>query len=122
MIPAQLNINQATKEYLECYVEKKTERENIKRTKNQDLEKENEGALDVEKQEPAAVEGTTKDSNDSEDKENQNHQDFGGAIDEDREADKDALEKITSMIVNWSAQISDSIFLHLFYKYRVHNL
>lgn len=100
MIYAQLKINQATREYLERYVQKKTEQEKLRATENQAPEKENEGAPGVEKRElqKPAVEGRSEESDDSGDKENQEHQKFGIVTDEDREADKDALEKITSKI------------------------
>ncbi|XP_020264460.1 RNA-binding protein 25 isoform X2 [Asparagus officinalis] len=95
-----LKINQATREYLERYVQKKTEQEKLKATENQAPEKENEGAPGVEKQElqKPAVEGRSEEPDDSGDKENQEHQTFGIVTDEDREADKDASEKITSKI------------------------
>lgn len=95
-----LNINQATREYLERYVEKKTEREKNKETESQATDKEREGAPGAEKQEPpkSAAEETKKESGESGDKENQENHKFGIVTDEDRDADKDALEKITSMI------------------------
>ncbi|KAJ4974056.1 hypothetical protein NE237_007230 [Protea cynaroides] len=91
-----LNVNQATREYLERYVEKKTEREK----KPKETEKEEESQPGSEKNEPESTseKGSNKDESDSADKENQDNSTFGIVTDEDREADRDALEKLTSMI------------------------
>ncbi|XXG55326.1 hypothetical protein AAC387_Pa03g3023 [Persea americana] len=96
-----LNVNQATREYLERYVEKKTEREKkLKEDGTEGDEKEGESAPGVEKHEPPKPsEEDTKKEDDSLDKENQDATlKFGIVTDEDREADKDALEKLTSMM------------------------
>ncbi|OVA18547.1 RNA recognition motif domain [Macleaya cordata] len=96
-----LNVNQATREYLERYVEKKTEREKLKETETEGTEKEEESAPGVEKKEPSkpTLEDSKKDANGSVDTENQDTaQNFGIVTDEDREADRDALEKLTNMI------------------------
>ncbi|XP_073001183.1 RNA-binding motif protein 25 isoform X1 [Typha latifolia] len=95
-----LNINQATKDYLEKYIEKKTEREKLKGAETEAGDKENENGSVIEKESPKPViVETKKDPEDSDDKEKQeNAQKFGIVTDEDREADRDALEKITSMI------------------------
>lgn len=96
-----LNVNQATREYLERYVEKKTEREKkLKEDGTEGEEKEGEGAPGVEKHEPPkpSVEDAKKE--DDSEKENQDAaQKFGIVTDEDREADRDSLEKLTNMIV-----------------------
>lgn len=96
-----LKITDATRQYLELYVEKKTEREKLKETEAGTAEKDGESAAGAEKQEPPklAAEEKEKDAEDSMDKENQeNTQNFGIVTDEDREADRDALEKLTNMI------------------------
>ncbi|XP_020114093.1 uncharacterized protein LOC109728152 [Ananas comosus] len=97
-----LNINQATREYLEKYVEKKTEREKEKMKENEsgggDKESESISGSRKELLKPATEEAK-KDSEDSSDKENQeDSQKFGVVTDEDREADRDAVEKISDMI------------------------
>ncbi|XP_073118036.1 RNA-binding motif protein 25 isoform X2 [Elaeis guineensis] len=96
-----LKVDQATREYLELYVEKKTEQEKLKETEAGAADKESESTAGVEKQEPPepAVEEKGKDSEDSRDKENEeNIQKFGIVTDEDHQADRDALEKLTDMI------------------------
>ncbi|MCL7042784.1 hypothetical protein MKW94_010017 [Papaver nudicaule] len=91
-----LNVNQKTREYLERYVEKKTEREKLKET-----ETEEETAPGVEKKEPSkpTLEDPKKDVNDSADNEKQDTtQNFGVVTDEDREADRDVMDKLKNMI------------------------
>ncbi|XP_043703844.1 RNA-binding protein 25-like isoform X2 [Telopea speciosissima] len=88
-----LNVNQATREYLERYVEKKTEREK----KPNETGNEEESQPGSEKSEPQST-SEKKDESDSADKENQDSSTFGIVTDEDQEADGDALEKLTSMI------------------------
>lgn len=97
----QVNVNQATKEYLERYVEKKTE--NSKKVKETDAAaaaKGGEGAVGDEKNDDLttpATEEPNKEDNDSGNKENDNSN-FGIVTDEDRDADREALTKLTSMI------------------------
>ncbi|RRT49524.1 hypothetical protein B296_00052348 [Ensete ventricosum] len=94
-----LNINQATREYLERYVEKK--REKIKEAETGGPAKESNIKDGSETQVPTkpVEEGTKKDSEDSGDKENQDSsKKFGIVTDEDREADRETLEKLTNMI------------------------
>ncbi|MQM07482.1 hypothetical protein Taro_040322, partial [Colocasia esculenta] len=96
-----LNVNQATREYLERYVDKKTEREKLNESEAKASEKENGSTSAMEKQEPtlSAVDNSEENGGESGDKERQdNAQTFGIVNDEDRDADKDALEKLTSMI------------------------
>ncbi|WOK92057.1 RNA-binding protein 25 isoform X2 [Canna indica] len=96
-----VNIKQATREYLERYVEMKIEREKLKETDSGGPAKENATKEGSEKQEPRkpVEEEAKKDSEDSGDKDDQErYKTFGIVTDEDREADKDALEKITQMI------------------------
>ncbi|KAL4361008.1 hypothetical protein GQ457_04G007260 [Hibiscus cannabinus] len=94
-----INVNQATKDYLEKYVEKKTE--NAKKP-NEALpagSDEGENAAFNEKNEPSTVEDSKKNS-DSGNKE-KNIVDIansGIVTDEDREADQDASEKLVGMI------------------------
>ncbi|XP_034682825.1 RNA-binding protein 25 isoform X1 [Vitis riparia] len=96
-----LNVNQATREYLERYVEKKTE--NSKKPQESDIEgseKEQESVPGVEQKEilKPSVEDSKKDGNELVNKENQDNASFGIVTDEDREADREALEKLTSMM------------------------
>ncbi|KAG1364082.1 RNA-binding protein 25-like [Cocos nucifera] len=96
-----LKVDQATRGYLELYVEKKTVREKLKETEAGAADKESESAGGVEKQEPPkpVAEEKGKDSEDSRAKENQeNIRKFGIVTDEDHQADRDALEKLTNMI------------------------
>ncbi|EEF36991.1 conserved hypothetical protein [Ricinus communis] len=92
-----LNVNQATREYLERYVEKKTENlKNLKENQAPGAAKEDGTA---EKSEPPKIIG--EDSNKDGDKVNKENNDpanFGIVTDEDKEGDKEALEKLTSMI------------------------
>lgn len=109
-----LNINQATREYLERYVEKKTEREKEKLKETEDAfvevnegipsEKENsqklvvnEAKRDTDEAKRDTVEAK-RDTDDTGEKGNQDIHKFGIVSDEDQETDKDALEKITNMI------------------------
>ncbi|KAJ4961660.1 hypothetical protein NE237_021570 [Protea cynaroides] len=98
-----LNVNQATREYLERYVEKKTERE--KKPKETEIEtedtekvEESEPGSDKNEAQKTSEEYSKKGEGNSADKENQDNSTFGIVTDEDREADRDALEKLTSMI------------------------
>ncbi|XP_020578893.1 RNA-binding protein 25 isoform X2 [Phalaenopsis equestris] len=95
-----LNINQATREYLERYVEKKTEREKEKLKETDDASVEGNEGMSSENEEPLkpAIDEEKRDTEDSGEKENQDIHKFGIVSDEDREADKDALEKVTNMI------------------------
>lgn len=98
-----LNVNQATREYLERFVEKKSEREKqIKEAELQDADKEEETAPGVEKKQPPrppVIGVLKKDSNDSVDQGNQDGgKKFGIVNDADREADEEALNKLTSML------------------------
>lgn len=97
-----LNVNQATREYLERFVEKKSEREKqIKEAELQDADKEEETAPGVEKIEPPkppAIGVLSKDNNDSLDQGNQDGKKFGIVNDADRQADEEALTKLTNML------------------------
>ncbi|XP_042446774.1 RNA-binding protein 25-like isoform X3 [Zingiber officinale] len=94
-----LNINQATREYLERYVENKAETEKQEVAQTGDPANERDSKESTEKQGQSAnpmEEGTKKDS---EDKENQvGNKSFGLVTDEDREFDAVALEKLTGML------------------------
>lgn len=101
LIHLQLNVNQATREYLERYVEKKTENsKKLKETEAEGAKKEEESAPGPDKNEPLkpSMEDLKKDENDSGNKENQDTANFGIVTDEDREADQEALDKLTSMM------------------------
>ncbi|KAK1296695.1 hypothetical protein QJS10_CPB15g00918 [Acorus calamus] len=96
-----LNVTQATREYLERYVEKKKEREKLKDAEAEGTLKETDNATAVEKEEATktASADSKKDEYSAGDKENQDAaQKLGIITDDDREADKDALEKLTNMI------------------------
>ncbi|XP_021842906.1 RNA-binding motif protein 25 isoform X2 [Spinacia oleracea] len=101
-----LNVDQATRDYLERYVKKK--KDNLikpSETGAEEATKEGEGAPGVDKvegngkEEPAktVVEEPKKDVNETENKENDTAS-FGLVTDEDRSVDREALEKLTSMI------------------------
>ncbi|XP_059316530.1 RNA-binding motif protein 25 isoform X2 [Lycium ferocissimum] len=103
-----LNVNQATRDYLERYVEKKAESsKNPKESETEGAEKEEESASGGEKKENATTsidppESTTeeskKDSGNKGNKENLDAANFGVVTDEDRQSDKEALEKLKDMI------------------------
>ncbi|PKA67285.1 hypothetical protein AXF42_Ash004778 [Apostasia shenzhenica] len=87
-----LNINQATKEYLVRYVEKKTEREKERQKEAEVAVIEgNEGA-------PSGIEEAQNDEGVTGEKGKEDMQKFGIVTDEDREVDKNALERITNMV------------------------
>lgn len=96
----QLNINQATREYLERYVEKKSEREKEKLKETEDASVEGNEVIFSEKEAPSkpVIDEAKRDTEDSVEKGSQDIHKFGIVSGEDREADKDALEKITNMI------------------------
>lgn len=102
MIKWQLNINQATREYLDRYIEKKTESEKLKGPELEIATEENKSAAAVENKEPPnpkPIEETKEDLDTSRDKETQEStQKFGIITDEDHDADREILEKVTSMI------------------------
>lgn len=97
-----LNFNEATKEYLKRYVEKK--RESSKKSEAivtegvQEAEKDEASASGTEKD--AAPKSTEEESKDDKDKtkETEDIAKFGLVTDEDREADRVALEKLNGMI------------------------
>ncbi|XP_030511479.2 RNA-binding protein 25 isoform X2 [Rhodamnia argentea] len=97
-----LNVNQATREYLERYVEKK--RENAKKQNESEAaaiaEKEGDGASSAEKNESLEPSGDDSKNghSDSGKKESHDNAPFGIVTDEDREADKEASQKLTSML------------------------
>ncbi|XP_020695281.1 RNA-binding protein 25 isoform X1 [Dendrobium catenatum] len=95
-----LNINQATREYLERYVEMKIEREKEKLNETEDASVEGNEGIPSEKKEPPkqVIDEAKKQTEDSGEKGNQDIHQFGIVSDEDREADKDALVKVTNMI------------------------
>ncbi|GLT50338.1 hypothetical protein SLA2020_238290 [Shorea laevis] len=95
-----INVNQATREYLELFVKKKMENaKKLKETQAGADEKEGETEAGNEKSEPsiASVDDTKEDS-DAGNKKNLDISNSGIVTDEDQEADKEALEKLTSMI------------------------
>nr|XP_034923052.1 RNA-binding protein 25-like isoform X1 [Populus alba] len=95
-----LNVDQATKEYLERYVEKKTENSKIfKETQAAGADKEYRTGIDNEKGEPpiSSINVSINDS-DKGNKENHDHANFGIVTDEDKEGDREAMENLTSMI------------------------
>ncbi|XP_031263131.1 RNA-binding protein 25 isoform X1 [Pistacia vera] len=94
-----LNVTQATKEYLERHVEKKTENtKKLKETQDAGAEKEDASVQGVEKKELPKASEDLKKENETGDKESHDNSNFGIVTDEDREADREALEKLKSMI------------------------
>ncbi|XP_039125799.1 RNA-binding protein 25 isoform X1 [Dioscorea cayenensis subsp. rotundata] len=94
-----LNINQATREYLDRYIEKKTESEKLKGPELEIATEENKSAAAVENKEPQNPKPIEEDLDTSRDKETQEStQKFGIITDEDHDADREILEKVTSMI------------------------
>ncbi|KAF2286624.1 hypothetical protein GH714_022980 [Hevea brasiliensis] len=95
-----LNVNQATREYLERYVEKKTENsKKLKENQAARTDKEDGTTPGGEKNEPSDSSG--EDSNNDMEKGNKDNHDltnFGIVTDEDKEGDREALMKLTSMI------------------------
>ncbi|KAK6931070.1 RNA recognition motif domain [Dillenia turbinata] len=91
-----INVDQATKKYLERYVEKKTKERNDKGSETEKKEKED----SVEKNEPSKpqAEDSEKDGNDLGSKVDDDTANFGIVTDEDRDADREALEKLMNMI------------------------
>ncbi|KAM1744807.1 hypothetical protein ACFX11_011645 [Malus domestica] len=93
-----LNVNQATREYLERVVKKKIE--NSKKLKEAEAAEKGDGsALDVEKIVPSnpSVQDSKEEDGNSSNKEN-DPANFGIVTDEDKEADREAMEKLTSLI------------------------
>lgn len=96
-----LNVSQATKEYLERYVEKKTEREKLKEIEAEGTKKEEEGAPGVEKDEaskPPAADSKVENATGNKETPDSSSPNFGVVSDDDREADRDALEKLQNML------------------------
>ncbi|KAM7487318.1 hypothetical protein LguiB_024802 [Lonicera macranthoides] len=97
-----LNVNQATREYLERYVEKKKENsKNLKATQTEGSEKEETNATAAEKEEssrPSAESSKEDDDKDAANKESKDLGSFGLVTDEDKEADREASEKLTGMM------------------------
>ncbi|KAF5449864.1 hypothetical protein F2P56_030266 [Juglans regia] len=96
-----LNVNQATKEYLERYVDKKTENsKKLKDAEAAETEKDDETAANVESNEhlKSSVEDSNKEENVLGSKENNDFANFGIVTNEDKEVDREALEKLTSMV------------------------
>lgn len=93
-------MNQTMKEHLERYVKEKKENLKNKETQAGVVEKNEEGAQPPNANEDAKAdtEPSNKEDNESAKKESQDVANFGIVTDEDREADREALEKITKMI------------------------
>ncbi|OMO52786.1 hypothetical protein COLO4_36971 [Corchorus olitorius] len=95
-----LNVNQATRDYLERYVKMKVENaKKLSEAQAAGAEKEGENAVGDEKTESStpSIEDPKKDS-DTGNKENIDIANSGIVTDEDREADREASEKLSSMI------------------------
>ncbi|KAM1170760.1 hypothetical protein ACFX13_021516 [Malus domestica] len=93
-----LNVNQATRDYLERVVQKKTE--NSKKLKEAEAAEKGDGsAPDGEKNVPSnpSVQDPKEEDSNSSNKENDTAN-FGIVTDEDKEADQEAMEKLTSLI------------------------
>ncbi|KAL7133068.1 hypothetical protein ABFS83_12G116400 [Erythranthe nasuta] len=102
-----LNVNQATREYLERYVEKKSESlKSIKESETEGAEKETVRASDAETDDIfKSSEESPKPSSDEEkrdenemNKEKPDAASFGLVTDEDRKADREAIDKLAGMI------------------------
>lgn len=96
-----LNVNQAKREYLERYVEKKIENsKKLKELEAEGAEKEEDKAPGLNENESPkpSEEDSKKDDIESGNKESQDTGHFGIVTDEDKEADRDALEKLTGML------------------------
>ncbi|KAL7091656.1 hypothetical protein ACP275_12G118800 [Erythranthe tilingii] len=102
-----LNVNQATREYLERYVEKKSESlKSIKESETEGAEKEIVSASDAETDDIfKSSEESPKPSSDEQkrdenemNKEKPDAASFGLVTDEDRKADREALDKLAGMI------------------------
>ncbi|PPD89229.1 hypothetical protein GOBAR_DD13825 [Gossypium barbadense] len=96
-----VNVSQATKEYLEKYVEKKTENaKKLNEPPSAESEKEGENAVgDVKNESSTTSVEDPKKNSDSANKENiMDIANSGIVTDEDREADRDASEKLAGMI------------------------
>ncbi|KDO82453.1 hypothetical protein CISIN_1g002335mg [Citrus sinensis] len=93
-----LKVDQATREYLERYVDKKTENtKKLKETQDAGAGKEDESVQSVEKNEPTKSPENLKD-NETGNKESHDPTNFGVVTEEDRKADQEALEKLTCMV------------------------
>ncbi|KAH9773338.1 splicing factor PWI domain-containing protein / RNA recognition motif (RRM)-containing protein [Citrus sinensis] len=93
-----LKVDQATREYLERYVDKKTENtKKLKETQDAGAGKEDESVQSVEKNEPTKAPENLKD-NETGNKESHDPTNFGVVTEEDRKADQEALEKLTCMV------------------------
>ncbi|CAI0462550.1 unnamed protein product [Linum tenue] len=91
-----LNVNQATREYLDRYVEKKTE--NLKNLM-EGTTKQDEASNDTEKSEPSeSSEKVSENDNEKGDKGNHDLANFGIVTTEDKEGDRAAREKLSNMI------------------------
>ncbi|TYH84585.1 hypothetical protein ES332_D02G206500v1 [Gossypium tomentosum] len=96
-----VNVSQATKEYLEKYVEKKTENaKKLNEPPSAESEKEGENAVgDVKNESSSTSVEDPKKNSDSGNRENiMDIANSGIVTDEDREADRDASEKLAGMI------------------------
>lgn len=102
----QLNVNQTTRKYLERYVEKKSEGLKPKESAadTSDKEEARESSTDADKAVKSS-EGSLKSSSDEQkkddsetNKENPDAASFGLVTDEDRDSDRESLEKLTGMI------------------------
>ncbi|XP_042048944.1 RNA-binding protein 25-like isoform X1 [Salvia splendens] len=102
-----LNVNQTTRKYLERYVQKKIEGSKAKEfaTDGSDKEEARESSSDTDKAvklteeslKPSSDEQQTKDNSET-NKENPEAGSFSLVTDEDRDADRDACEKLTGML------------------------
>ncbi|KAE9613388.1 putative RNA recognition motif domain, PWI domain-containing protein [Lupinus albus] len=96
-----INVNQAMKEYLERYVQRKIE--NSKKEETQatgEVKNDDEGTKPPDGSQDAKpdAEQSNKEDNDSGNKESHDVANFGIVTDEDRKADREASEKMTAMI------------------------
>ncbi|KAJ8773855.1 hypothetical protein K2173_008318 [Erythroxylum novogranatense] len=95
-----LNVSQATREYLEKYVENKTENaKNAKDSQAVGAEKDDGGAQGVQNNEVSSTYRVESNNDgDKGNKENHDVANFGIVTDEDKEGDREAMEKLRNMI------------------------
>ncbi|CAI8587609.1 unnamed protein product [Vicia faba] len=96
-----INVDEAMRNYLERYVQKKAESSKEKETQAAEAEKDGEVAKPSDVNEDANPDpelSNKEDGNDSVNKKSHDVVTFGIVTDEDREADRDTLEKIKTMI------------------------
>ncbi|XAR48060.1 hypothetical protein NMG60_11030766 [Bertholletia excelsa] len=94
-----INVTEATKKYLKQYVEKKAANsKKVEESETDTAKKEEDATLSAEKSERPKPSAEESKKDDSGNEENNDNSTFGIVTDEDREADREALEKLKGMI------------------------